>query len=130
MANRVQATNIAPIKAVYAGDTNFNVSTSAVLKHVISSSSDMVVSVAIAPSLVDQALIALGDETLTDALVADLTDVRLPVTRAKGAPRPHAGEGSPRNVKRRSNNPKTEPSKRFAIPWTSWLGSNPERKAL
>jgi hypothetical protein len=33
------------IKAVYAGDTNFRASTSAVLKQVVSSSSDVVVAV-------------------------------------------------------------------------------------
>ena len=60
------------IKAVYAGDTNFKTSTSAVLKQVVNSSSNVVVAVTIAPSLVDQALSALGDETLTDALVSDL----------------------------------------------------------
>ena len=74
------------IKAVYAGDTNFKTSTSAVLKQVVNSSSNLVVAVAIAPSLVDQALSALGDEMLTDALVTDLTALRPPVTRAKGAP--------------------------------------------
>ena len=74
------------IKAVYAGDTNFKASTSAVLKQVVNSSSDVVVAVTIAPSLVDQALSALGDETLTDALVADLAALQPSVTRAKGAP--------------------------------------------
>jgi fibronectin-binding autotransporter adhesin len=73
------------IKAVYAGDTNFKVSTSAVLKQVVNSSSNLVAAVTIAPNLVDQALSALGDETLTDALVSDLTALRTPVTRAKGA---------------------------------------------
>ena len=51
------------IKAVYAGDTNFKTSTSAVLKHVVTSSSNVVVAVTIAPSLVDQALSALRDES-------------------------------------------------------------------
>jgi len=74
------------IKIVYAGDTNFKTSTSAVLKQVVNSSSDVVLAFAIAPSLVDQALSALGDETLTDALVSDLAAVQLPVTRTKGAP--------------------------------------------
>ena len=74
------------IKAVYAGDTNFKASTSAVLKQVVNSSNTVVVAVTIAPSLVDQALSALGDETLTDALVSDLAALQLPVTRAKGAP--------------------------------------------
>ena len=85
------------IKAVYAGDTNFKASTSAVLKQVVNSSSDVVVAVTIAPSLVDQALSALGDETLTDALVSDLASLQTSVTRAKGAPAPYAVEGSPRN---------------------------------
>ena len=74
------------IKAVYAGDANFKTSTSAVLKQVVNSSSDVVVAVTIAPSLVDQALSALGDETLTDALVSDLAALQTSVTRAKGAP--------------------------------------------
>ena len=74
------------IKVVYAGDTNFKTSTSAVLKQVVNSSSNAFMAVAIAPSLVDQALSALGDETLTDALVADLTTLHLPATRAKGSP--------------------------------------------
>ena len=56
------------------------------LKQVVNSSSNVVVAVTIAPSLVDQALSALGDETLTDALVTDLTALQPPVTRAKGAP--------------------------------------------
>jgi hypothetical protein len=74
------------IKAVYAGDTNFKASTSAVLKQVVNSSSDVVVAVTVAPSVVDQALSALGDETLTDALASDLAGLQTSVTRAKGAP--------------------------------------------
>ena len=62
------------IKAVYAGDANFKTSTSAVLKQIVNSSSDVVVAATVAPSLVDQALSALGDETLTDALVSDLAE--------------------------------------------------------
>jgi hypothetical protein len=73
------------IKIVYAGDTNFKTSTSVVLKQIVNSSSNVVVAVTIAPSLIDQALSALGDETLTDALVADLTGLQTSVTRAKGA---------------------------------------------
>ena len=65
------------IKAVYAGDTNFKASTSAVLKQVVNSSSNVVVAVTIAPSLVDQALRALGDETLADALVSDLASLHI-----------------------------------------------------
>ena len=42
--------------------------------------------VATAPSLVDQALSVLGSETLTDALLTDLTALLLPVTRTKGSP--------------------------------------------
>ena len=74
------------IKVVYAGDTNFKTSTSAVLKQVVNSSSNLVMAVTIAPGLVDQALSVLGDETLTDALVSDLAGLQLPVTRAKGSP--------------------------------------------
>ena len=74
------------IKVVYAGDTNFKTSTSAVLKQVVNSSSNAVAAVAIAPRLVDQALSALGDESLTDAFVTDLTALQLPVTRTKGSP--------------------------------------------
>ena len=70
------------------------------LKQVVNSSSNVVVAVTIAPSLVDQALSALGDETLTDAMVSDLAGLQTPVTRAKGARRPYAGEGSAGNVKR------------------------------
>ncbi len=73
------------IKAVYAGDANFKVSTSAVLKQVVRSPSNAVVEVTIAPSLVDEALSALGDETVTDALVSDLAGLQTSVTRAKGA---------------------------------------------
>ena len=72
------------IKIVYAGDTNFKTSTSAVLKQVVNSSSNVVMRVTIAPSLVDQALSALGDESLTDALVSDLAALQLLATRAKG----------------------------------------------
>ena len=79
------------IKAVYAGDTNFKASTSAVLKQVVNSSSDVVAAVTVAPSLVDQALSALGDETLTDALVADLAALQTSMTQAKGAPAPIRG---------------------------------------
>ena len=60
------------IKIVYSGDPNFKTSTSAVLKQVVNSSSNVVAAVTIAPSLFDQALSTLGDETLTDALVSDL----------------------------------------------------------
>ena len=74
------------IKAVYAGDTNFKSSTSAVLKQVVNSSSDLVMAVTVAPSVVDQALSALGDETLIDALVTDLAALQTSVTRAKAAP--------------------------------------------
>jgi hypothetical protein len=74
------------IKAVYAGDTNFKTSTSAVLNQVVNSSSNVVVAVTIAPSLVDEALSALGDETLTDALVSDVASLQTSVTRAKSAP--------------------------------------------
>ena len=74
------------IKAVYAGDANFKTSTSAVLKQVVNSSSDVVVAVTVAPSLVDQALSALGDETLTDALVSDLASLQTSMTPAKRAP--------------------------------------------
>ena len=74
------------IKAVYAGDTNFKTSTSAVLNQVVNTPSNVVVAVAIAPSLVDQALSALADETLTDALVSDLASLLTSVTRAKSAP--------------------------------------------
>ena len=73
------------IKAVYAGDTNFKTSTSAVLKQVVNSSSNAVAAVTIAPSVVDQALSSLADETLTDALVSDLVGLQTSVTRAKGA---------------------------------------------
>ena len=74
------------IKAVYAGDTNFKTSTSAVLNQVVKSLSNVAATVAIAPGLVDRALSVLGDEMLSDALVTDLTAMQLPVTRAKGAP--------------------------------------------
>jgi hypothetical protein len=57
-----------------------------VLKQVVNSSSDVIAAVTVAPSLVDQALNALGDETLTDALVFDLAAMQLPVTWATGAP--------------------------------------------
>ena len=74
------------IKAVYVGDPNFKTSTSAVLKQVVNSSSDVVLAVTIAPSLGDQALSALGHETLTDELVSDLAALQPSVTGAKGAP--------------------------------------------
>jgi hypothetical protein len=74
------------IKAVYAGDTNFKTSTSAVLNQVVKSLSNVAAAVAIAPGLVDRALSVLGDEMLSDALVTDLAAMQLPVTRAKGAP--------------------------------------------
>ena len=79
------------IKAVYAGDANFKTSTSAVLKQVVNSSSDVVVAVTVAPSLVDQALSALGDETLTDALVSDLASLLTSMTAGKRAPAPVRG---------------------------------------
>jgi hypothetical protein len=88
------------IKVVYAGDTNFKTSTSAVLEQVVNSSSNLVMAVTIAPGLVDQALSVLSEETLPDALVTELTALQLPVTWAKGSPASYAGEGSPRNVKR------------------------------
>ena len=74
------------IKAVYAGDTNFKTSTSAVLKQVVNPSSNVLVAAVITPRFVDQALSALGDETLTDALVSDLASLQTSVTRAKSAP--------------------------------------------
>jgi hypothetical protein len=73
------------IKAVCAGDTNFKASTSVVLKQVVNSLSDLVGAGTIAPSPVDQALSALSDETLTDALVSDLAGLQTSVTRAEGA---------------------------------------------
>ena len=79
------------IKAIYAGDANFKASTSAVLKQVVNSLSDVVVPVAVAPSLVDQALSALGDETLTDALVSDLASLLTSLTAAQRAPAPVRG---------------------------------------
>jgi hypothetical protein len=51
----------------------------------------VVVAVTIAPSLVDQALSALGDETLTDALVSDLASLQTSVARSKIAPAPVRG---------------------------------------
>jgi hypothetical protein len=79
------------IKVVYAGDTNFKTSTSAVLKQVVNSSSNLVMAVTIAPGLVDQALSVLSDETLPDSLVTELTALQLPVTWAKGSPASIAG---------------------------------------
>ena len=75
------------IKAVYAGDANFKTSTSAVLKQVVNSSSDEAVAMAmmVPPSLVDNALSTLGDETLTDALVSDLASLQTSMTPAKAA---------------------------------------------
>jgi hypothetical protein len=73
------------IKAVCAGDTNFKASTSVVLKQVVNSLSDLIGAGTIAPSPVDQALSALSDETLTDALVSDLAGLQTSVTRAEGA---------------------------------------------
>jgi hypothetical protein len=46
------------------GDANFKASTSAVLKQVVTATSNAVGAVTIAPSLVEQALSAPGDETL------------------------------------------------------------------
>jgi len=60
------------IKVVYGSDANFKASTSAVLKQVVSSSSDALVAARIAPSLIDQVIGTFGDAMLTDALVADL----------------------------------------------------------
>jgi hypothetical protein len=73
------------IKIVYAGDTNFKTSTSALLNQVVNSSSAVIVAVTIEPSLFDEALGTLGDDTVTNALAADLTALQPSMTRAKGA---------------------------------------------
>jgi hypothetical protein len=72
------------IKAVYAGDTNFKASTSVVLKQVVNLSNNVVAAATTTSSLVDRALSALSDETLTDALVSDLAGLQTSVTWPKG----------------------------------------------
>jgi hypothetical protein len=49
--------------------------------------------VTITPGVVDQAFSALGDVTLTDALVADLAGLRLSPTWAEGTPAAVRGRG-------------------------------------
>jgi hypothetical protein len=81
------------IKVVYGSDANFKASTSAVLKQVVSSSSDALVAARIAPSLIDQVIGTFGDAMLTDALVADLAALQASVTPAHAASVAVRGKG-------------------------------------
>jgi Bacterial Ig-like domain (group 3) len=69
------------IKAVYGGDTNFMASASAVLIQVVDLSSNVVVGGTNMPSLFDQAVGTLGDESQTDALVAELAALQVSAPR-------------------------------------------------